>query len=308
MARRKKGDVVDGVLVLDKPTGLTSNAALQRVRKMLNAQKAGHTGSLDPLATGVLPLCFGEATKYSKYLLDADKAYETTAVFGVITDSGDSDGNVVETREVPDISGDLLEMSLEKFRGPIEQVPSMFSALKFQGRPLYELARQGIEVERPSRPVTIYALELKGFDTQTAELSVSCSKGTYVRSLVEDVGLDLGCGAHLNRLRRTRAGHYSLSDAVSLEELTQAFEEGGTEAVKRYVLPVDTLLPDLPKICINSDLSQSIFNGQTVRIADCAVRGLARLYIDDRFIGVGEATDDGSVVPKRLVQTANERF
>lgn len=304
MARRRKGDAVDGVMLLDKPTGMTSNKALQIVRRMLNAAKAGHTGSLDPLATGVLPLCFGEATKYSRYLLDADKAYQTTAVFGVITNTGDSDGDVLETRPVPELDEVLTETVLDEFRGPIMQVPSIYSALKYQGRPMYEWARKGIDVPREGRPITIYHLQLLGrHESNTADFEVSCSKGTYIRSLVEDIGLRVGCGAHLNRLRRTKAGHFPLEQTVTMDALEAAFEAGGSEAVKALLQPTDCLLPDMPKIRIKTELSESLFNGQTVRIADPVSTGLVRLYIDDAFVGVGEASEDGSIAPRRLMQT-----
>ncbi|MDX5300383.1 MAG: tRNA pseudouridine(55) synthase TruB [Gammaproteobacteria bacterium] len=294
---------MDGVLVLDKPQGLTSNGALQRVKRLFNAAKAGHTGSLDPLATGVLPLCFGEATKFSQHLLEADKGYVASAKLGVITNSGDADGEVVETRALPeDLTRERLEAVLAQFRGPIEQVPSMFSALKQNGRPLYELARQGIEVERPARPVMIHRLELLGFDGDTFEIDVLCSKGTYIRSLVEDIGLALGCGAHVTALRRTQAGLFDLSHALTLEEIEARLEQGAP--AQSLLRPTDVLLDALPIIALNPEQAVSLLQGQPVTLADATPKGLVRVYDADRFIGLAERLPDGRVQPRRLANTA----
>ncbi|KZZ12128.1 tRNA pseudouridine(55) synthase TruB, partial [Oleiphilus sp. HI0079] len=210
-----KGRLLDGVLLLDKPLDITSNGALQKVRWLYDARRAGHTGALDPLATGVLPICFGEATKFAKYLLESDKAYYTTAQLGEIRESGDSEGEVVETRDLPVLNKEIVESVLEKFRGETLQVPTMYSALKHQGRPLYEWARKGITVEREARPINVPTLRLDDVTRDTLSLYVECSKGTYIRSLVEDIGLELGCGAHVSMLRRSRAGHFELSETVT---------------------------------------------------------------------------------------------
>ncbi len=219
MARRRQGLPVNGVLLLDKPAGMSSNHALQRVRRLFQAQKAGHTGTLDPMATGLLPVCFGEATKFSSYLLDADKCYRTYVRLGEITDTGDAEGAVVERRSVAGFTDTDIERALASFRGEIKQVPPMYSALKHQGRPLYELARQGKTIERAPRPVTVYDMRLLGRDASGFELEVACSKGTYIRTLAEDIGHALGCGAHITALRRLRTGTFDDSGMVSLETL-----------------------------------------------------------------------------------------
>ena len=235
---------VNGVLVLDKPRGMSSNQALQKVRWLLNAEKAGHTGSLDPLATGVLPLCFGEATKFSQYLLDADKGYETLAQLGVTTTTGDAEGEVLERRPVA-LTAEQIEAALQEFRGPIQQIPPMYSALKKDGQPLYKLARAGEVVEREARSVTIARLELLAWHGEQLRLAVDCSKGTYIRTLVEDLGQQLGCGAHVAELRRTQAGPFDLSQTVTLETLERLHGEGGAEALDatvanmRFVKPID---------------------------------------------------------------------
>lgn len=223
--RRRKGRNISGILLLDKPMGITSNAALQQVKRLFNACKAGHTGSLDPLATGVLPLCFGEATKFSQFLLDADKHYRARVRLGVTTDSGDADGKVLETKPVPEITDEALEQALDNYRGEITQVPSMFSALKVDGQPLYKLARQGVEVEREARPVTIYELEVQDRSGDELTLDVRCSKGTYVRTLAEDIGRELGCGAHVAGLRRLAAGPFKIEETVSIQQLEELMSE-----------------------------------------------------------------------------------
>ncbi|EJT84802.1 tRNA pseudouridine synthase B [Pseudomonas putida S11] len=236
---------VSGIILLDKPLGFTSNAALQKVRWLLNAEKAGHTGSLDPLATGVLPLCFGEATKFSQYLLDSDKGYETVMQMGQTTNTGDAEGEVLQTREVTVGRADI-EALLPRFRGQISQIPPMYSALKRDGQPLYKLARAGEVVEREARSVTIGRLELLECEGTRARLSVGCSKGTYIRTLVEDIGEALGCGAYVAELRRTQAGPFALAQTVTLEELEQAHAEGGNEALDRFLMPLDSGLQDWP--------------------------------------------------------------
>ncbi|KZZ56841.1 hypothetical protein A3762_10825 [Oleiphilus sp. HI0125] len=282
MGRRKKGRLLDGVLLLDKPLDITSNGALQKVRWLFDARRAGHTGALDPLATGVLPICFGEATKFAKYLLESSKAYYTTAQLGEIRESGDSEGELVETRKVPDFSIAHIEQSLDKFRGDTMQVPTMWSALKYQGRPLYKWAREGVTVEREPRPITVSNLRLDARTEDTLSLYVECSKGTYIRSLVEDIGLDLGCGAHVSMLRRSIAGHFELEQTVSLQTLVDL--EGDFDALSEFIQPIDILLPNLPYICINNRETRSLLHGQTVRIPPAEKSGLHRVYIPKQAI------------------------
>ncbi|WP_097458932.1 tRNA pseudouridine(55) synthase TruB [Mangrovitalea sediminis] len=299
--RRRKGRRLDGILVVDKPQGLTSNGVLQRVKRCLDAAKAGHTGSLDPLATGVLPICLGEATKFSQYLLDADKAYVARARLGQVTSTGDSEGEIIRERPLPESLDEAqLEEVLAQFRGEIDQVPPMYSALKHQGRPLYELARQGVEVERKARRVTIYELTLLSLAADGFEIAVRCSKGTYIRSLVQDIGEALGCGAHLTALRRTMAAGFTEAVAVSLEQL----QEEPPEVREGRLMPVDTALKALPQIVLNPEHLVSILNGQPVRIDGCPVPGPVRLYGADRFVGLGEYLADGRVQPRRLIQSS----
>ena len=294
---------VNGVLVLDKPRGMSSNQALQKVRWLLNAEKAGHTGSLDPLATGVLPLCFGEATKFSQYLLDADKGYETLARLGVTTTTGDAEGEVLEERQVT-VGREALEAVLPRFRGEIEQVPPLYSALKKDGQPLYKLARAGEVVEREARSVTIARLELLAFEAPCATLAVSCSKGTFIRTLVEDIGRELGCGAHVAALRRTQAGPFGLAQAVTLEELVQVHAEGGNEALDRFLLPVDAGLEHWPLLQLSEHSAYYWLHGQPVRAPEAPKFGMLRVQDHEgRFIGIGEVTDDGRIAPRRLIRS-----
>lgn len=294
---------VSGILILDKPRGMSSNQALQKVRWLLNAEKAGHTGSLDPLATGVLPLCFGEATKFSQYLLDADKGYETVAQLGVTTTTGDAEGEVLERRDVT-VGRDELEAALGRFRGEIQQVPPMYSALKKDGQPLYKLARAGEVVEREARSVTIARLELLAFDSTKATLSVSCSKGTYIRTLVEDLGQVLVCGGHVAELRRTQAGPFNLSQAISLEELEKAHAEGGNEALDRFLLPSDSGLEHWPLVQLSEHSAYYWLHGQPVRAPEAPKFGMLRVQDHTgRFIGIGEVSDDGRIAPRRLIRS-----
>lgn len=301
--QKKRWQRVDGVLLLDKPQGLSSNTALQQARRLVSAAKAGHTGTLDPMATGLLPLCFGEATKFSADLLDADKTYEAEVCFGATTDTGDAEGEVREQRPVTVGEADLVAL-LPRFTGSITQVPPMYSALKRDGKPLYELARRGVEVERQPRAVTIHALELLGVDVDSrgmltrARLAVTCSKGTYIRVLAEDIGAALGCGAHLTALRRTRVGSLSLADALTLSELESVVE---TERVGRLA-PVDALLSTLPRIDLTAEQQGPISHGNPVRRAATGDIGKVRIYADNVLLGVGEQGADGWLRPKRLVQ------
>jgi tRNA pseudouridine55 synthase len=304
--RARKGRNISGVLVLDKPQGITSNAALQTVKRIFNACKAGHTGSLDPLATGVLPLCFGEATKFSQFLLDADKRYLTTIKLGIATDSGDADGEVIETREVPEFSDETLETVLEGYRGEISQVPSMFSALKVGGQPLYKLARQGVEVEREPRQVTIHHLELLERSHDELTLDIRCSKGTYVRSLAEDIGKDLGCGAHVIGLRRLAAGPYEEAEAISLETLEAAIEDKGK--LDGYLLPVSSAVQNWPSVELTDITASYLKQGQPVQIANAPTSGWVRIFSESEgreheFLGVGEILGDGRIAPRRLLAT-----
>lgn len=306
MGRRKKGRKISGVLLLDKPTGITSNKALQKVRWLFDANKAGHTGNLDPLATGVLPICFGEATKFSRYLLDADKAYRTTAKLGVITDSGDSDGNVLETRPVGELKREHLLTIINGFVGDIEQLPPMYSALKHNGKPLYEYARAGVEVERKIRTIKIFKIELLDIRDGEFDLEVYCSKGTYIRTLVEDIGAILGCGAHVSMLRRIEAGPFTLDQTATIKQLEELQENEGVSALDPFLLPIDIMLDGFERVCLNNEQSGSILQGQAVRIAHSLEPGLIRLYSEDqelgeRFIGMAEIMDDGEIAPRRLV-------
>lgn len=300
--RRRPGRDVSGILLLDKPAGLTSNAALQRVKYLYRAAKAGHTGSLDPLATGLLPLCFGAATKFSAFLLDADKRYRVRVRLGETTTTADAEGEVIATAPVDGVDEAGLREALAEFLGPIEQLPPMYSAVKHQGERLYKLARQGIEVERQVRAVTIFALELRGFAPPEFEMDVHCSKGTYVRSLAEDIGKRLGCGGHVVALRRTGVGPYRDDGAtfVTIEDVERAAEQG-PEALDALLLPLDSTLGHWPAVRLSEDAAFYLRQGQAVLVPRAPVEGLVRLYDpSNRFIGVGEVLDDGKVQPKRL--------
>ncbi|AGA89544.1 tRNA pseudouridine 55 synthase [Thioflavicoccus mobilis 8321] len=300
--RRRSGRDVSGILLLDKPAGLTSNAALQRVKYLYRAAKAGHTGSLDPLATGLLPLCFGAATKFSAFLLDADKRYRVRVRLGETTTTADAEGEVVATAHVDGVSEAALREALTHFVGAIEQLPPMYSAVKHQGERLYKLARQGIEVERQARVVNIFALELRGFAPPDFEMDVHCSKGTYVRSLAEDIGNRLGCGGHVIALRRTGVGPYRDDGTtfVTVEDVERVAEQG-PEALDALLLPLDSTLGHWPAVRLSADAAFYLRQGQAVLVPRAPVEGLVRLYDPSgRFIGVGEVLDDGKVQPKRL--------
>jgi len=298
--RRPRGRDIHGVLLLDKPQGLTSNQALQEAKRLLAARKAGHTGSLDPIATGLLPLCFGEATKISQFLLEADKHYHATLQLGQATDTGDAEGEVLETRPVR-VDRAAVERALERFRGEIQQVPPMHSAIKHQGQPLYKLARQGVSLDLPARPVRVHALEVAGWEADSGrlELDIRCSRGFYVRSLARDLGALLGCGAHVAALRRLGVGGLDVGEAVDLEALRAA---GGPAARERYLIPADRALSFLPAVRLAPDAAYYLCQGQPVRAADAPRSGWLRLYGEgDRFLGVGRVLDDGRVAPKRLM-------
>ena len=295
--RRSKGLDIDGILLLDKPTGISSNRALQTCRRLLNANKAGHTGSLDPMASGLLPLCFGQATKTAGMFLDSDKSYEAVFQLGIKTDSGDADGRIV-SRSNREISEPQVKECLEQYQGEIMQIPPMFSAIKQQGQPLYKLARKGIETERIPRKVKIYSLVVSEFTGNQLHVFLTCSKGFYVRSLAIDLGDALGCGAHVISLRRTRVGPFELSQSVSLEQL-EALDAGDIR--RRRLIPADQALPHLPKIDLLEDTVHRFCQGQAVRVSNAPLSGLARLYAPgDRFLGLGKITAAGMVAPKRL--------
>lgn len=301
-APRSKRRDIDGVLIFDKPLGMSSNNALQKVRWLFNAAKGGHTGSLDPLASGVLPLCLGEATKFSQYLLDADKAYVTEARLGMTTTTGDAEGDVLESKPV-NVTLEQVESFLPQFTGDILQIPPMYSALKHEGQPLYKLARAGETVERKPRSVTINQLKLLGLEGDRLRLEVHCTKGTYIRTLVEDLGNALGCGAHVSELRRIQAGPFDLSKAVTLEELEALHAEGGHLALDHLLMPSDCGLQDWPEVELTEQTAYYLNHGQAVRIPGSPAFGMVRLRDQNgQFIGIGEMTDDARVAPKRLMR------
>ncbi|MDR2112155.1 MAG: tRNA pseudouridine(55) synthase TruB [Candidatus Accumulibacter sp.] len=291
---------VDGVLLLDKPRGMTSNAALQAARRLFSAARAGHTGTLDPLATGLLPLCFGEATKFASDLLDADKTYEAEICFGVSTTTGDAEGEIVE-RRTPVFERRQLEAALEKFRGRIAQIPPMYSALKRDGQALYKLARQGVTVEREAREVVIAELLLLDYSAGRCRLRVSCGKGTYIRTLAEDIGRALDCGAHLTALRRVAVGNVSIARAVTLDALAVLPENERPRAL----LPPDALLQNLPEIRLDEAQKERFMHGNPVAAAG-AIQGRCRVYAESGLLGVGHADASGIVRPQRLVAFCDE--
>ncbi|ABU78772.1 tRNA pseudouridine(55) synthase TruB [Cronobacter sakazakii] len=305
---RRRGRDVHGVLLLDKPQGLSSNDALQKVKRIYNANRAGHTGALDPLATGMLPICLGEATKFSQYLLDSDKRYRVIARLGQRTDTSDADGTVVEERPVT-FSEQQLQDALESFRGDTLQVPTMFSALKYQGKPLYEYARQGIEVPREARPITVYELLFIRHEGDELELEVHCSKGTYIRTIIDDLGEKLGCGAHVIYLRRLTVSKYPVERMVTLEQLNALLEEAQTrdiapsELLDPLLMPMDSPAADYP--VVNLPLTSSVYfkNGNPVRTTGAPSEGLVRVTEGEaqKFLGMGEIDSEGRVAPRRLV-------
>ncbi len=302
--RKKKGRPVNGILLLDKPAGLSSNQALQKVKWLFRAQKAGHTGNLDLPATGLLPICFGEATKMTTFLLDADKTYVADVRLGINTSTLDASGEIVKTRPVPSYDRKDLEKVLERFRGRIIQIPPMYSALKHQGEPLYKLAREGKEVERKERVQQIHHLEASNLSENGFTIKVSCSKGTYIRTLAEDIGEELGCGAHVLTLRRTRVGCFNIDKASTLDEIEQ--KDGKVEELDSLLLPVDAGLGSLPAVGLGEETAFYFLNGQRVMVPAIPREGLVRVYLPKaRFLGIGEATGDGRIAPKRLISQEN---
>ena len=302
MSKRRRGRSVNGILVLDKPAGESSNRSLQRVKRLLDASKAGHTGSLDPLATGVLPLCFGEATKISQFLLDADKRYRTTIKLGIKTASGDSQSEILKTCEV-NLSKKQIEDRLDNFRGEIRQIPSMYSALKHQGVPLYKLARKGEEVERKERIVTVFSLELLDFRGDEIDLEVHCSKGTYIRMIADDLGDQLGVGGHVTVLRRLQSGPFTEAQSVTLEKLEAEIEGNDPQTLDQYLLPADFAEEHLEKVDLPTVTADFVRQGQPVIARGLPTSGTVRLYDTGQFIGIGKILDDGRVAPVRLMKT-----
>lgn len=297
---------INGILLLDKPIGITSNASLQKVKWLYNARKAGHTGSLDPLASGMLPICFGEATKFSQFLLDADKHYRVTAKLGITTTTDDAEGEVLETRPVSaQLTTKVIENSLKKFRGPIAQIPSMYSAIKRNGQPLYKLARQGIEIEREPRPVNIYQLDLCDFSNSdnSLNLDIVCSKGTYVRTLVADIGQDLGCGAHVSTLHRASVGKYAENQLVTLQTLENLHANADLTTMEKLLIPIESIFDAWQEVQFAESIAYYLRQGQPVIIPRAPAQGWVKLKTKDgRFIGVGEILSDGRVAPKKLMR------
>lgn len=292
--------VLNGVFLLDKDCGASSNRVLQQVKRFFNAAKAGHTGSLDPLASGVLPICFGEATKFARFLLDADKSYIVTAKLGVTTDSGDAEGNITGCNPVPILSTADLQRHIAPFLGAGKQIPSMYSALKHNGQPLYKFARQNIVIDRPARDIYVYAYELLSHTTDTITCKITCSKGTYIRTLIEDLGQVLGCGAHVTILRRVQAGPFAIERAMTLANLADMSEPDS------LLLPMECLLTDLPKIILSPDQSQYIRNGREIKIENFipTSNGTVCLLTEQNvLLGIAEASNEGNIMPLRLVAT-----
>lgn len=296
---RRETRNVDGLLILDKPSGQTSNKCLQQVKHLLRAAKAGHTGALDPLATGVLPLCFGEATKVSQFLLDSDKVYRAQIKLGITTTTGDSEGDVLSTTPVPALSTAQIAAVLAKFRGVITQQPSVYSALKQNGVPLYKLARAGKEIEPKFRDVTIHKLDLLAFAGDTLEIEVSCSKGTYVRTLAEDIGKALGTGAHITALRRLKAGPFALEGSLTMTEMEAL---AATGALDGRLIPLDQAVANLPSVQLDAEQTRCLRQGKAVPLADAVTVPDIRVYWGDEFIGLGEIDAGGTLRAKRLMK------
>lgn len=311
MARKRKGRLINGILLVDKPQEVSSNHVVQRVKRLFKAAKAGHTGALDPLATGLLPVCLGEATKFSQFLLEADKSYFVTAKLGQRTNTSDADGELVETRPVNVNEADIKK-AIEQFRGPIQQVPSMFSALKYEGKPLYFYARQGIDIDRPSREITIHSIEWAGLEGDELSLNVSCSKGTYIRTLIDDLGQVLGCGAHVIVLRRTKVAHYEASQMISFETLDKIIndsvvdteEEQDFSGIDNLLLPMDTPILTLPVVEFDDQDTLYFQQGRSLTVAnDYPENQLVRAYQlgSKRFLGVAVIDTANVLQPKRVV-------
>ena len=302
--RRRHGRDLTGIILLDKPVGLGSTQVLQQVKNLFQARKAGHTGSLDRLASGLLPLCFGEATKVSGFLLDADKRYRSTFRLGVVTNTGDAEGEVIARQEPPQLVEREILRVLAEFKGPIDQVPPMHSAIKHQGQRLYKLAHQGLTVERQPRGVTIHRLELLGFGDGRLRVEVDCSKGTYIRTLAEDIGKRLGCGASVESLHRFGAGPFDAKDMVSLGELEERAERG-LDALDELLLPMEAAVAHWPGVSLPDAVAYYLRRGQPVLVPHAPTEGWVRIFAaGDRFVGIGEVLDDGRVAPRRLMNAS----
>ncbi len=300
MGRRTTGRKLNGILLLDKPKHQSSNHALQRVKRLYQARKAGHTGSLDPLATGMLPICFGIATRLSAFLLDADKHYTVRVRLGITTTTGDMEGEQQQIRSTAGIQQADIQAAMQQFLGTTEQIPPMYSALKHEGQRLYKLARAGVEVARKQRIITLHAIQLDAVEGEEFTMQVHCTKGTYVRTLAEDIGEVLGCGAHVTGLHRTGVGPYSAQPMISMPELEAAAEQG-EEALDALLIPSDSAIPDWPMVVLNADQSYYLQQGQAVQVAKAPTEGWVRLYQEpEQFLGVGEILSDGRVAPRRL--------
>lgn len=321
MGRQRKGRPIDGVLLLNKPAGMSSNHALMRAKRLFYAAKAGHTGSLDPLATGLLPVCLGEATKFSQFLLDSDKGYQSTFRLGLVTNTGDADGEILHEADTSGITREQVEAALEQLVGDIKQIPPMFSALKLNGQPLYKLAREGVEVERKARPVTIFSIDVLDFrpgPEAEVDVEVHCSKGTYIRTLAEDMGQTLDCGARVEKLHRIATGPFNVADAISLEALEVERGDGEAELLDHHLMPADTPVASLPALVLPADsayyfrLGNPVMDPQVYRLGDEG--DMVRVFAESspeaentpepRFLGLGELNDEGLVAPKRLIATA----
>ena len=312
MAKRRKGRAINGILLLDKPYEMSSNHALQKVKRLYFAQKAGHTGALDPLATGMLPVCLGEGTKFSQFLLDTDKTYIVTAKLGVRTTTSDADGEIVAEKTV-EVSQAQLDTALNSFRGTTKQIPSMYSALKYQGQPLYKYARDGIEVPRESRDITVYNLQQLRFEHDEVDLEIHVSKGTYIRTIVDDLGELLGCGAHVAQLRRVSVGSYPRGKMVTLEHVEALLEQATAQDIAPSVLldpllvPMNTAVEGMPSVYVDDMSANFLRHGNPVQAANAPLNGFVQVYVEQdeneetEFIGVGQINDDGLVAPKRIV-------
>jgi tRNA pseudouridine55 synthase len=295
---------INGILLLDKPAGFSSNGALQKVKRLFNAKKAGHTGSLDPIATGMLPICFGEATKFSQFLLESDKVYRVVASLGVETTTGDTEGEIISQRPTDGITQEQIQTILPSFTGALKQIPPMYSAIKRDGKPLYELARKGIEVERAPRDITIHSLQFDKFEGNEMTLRVHCSKGTYIRTLIEDIGKMLGCGAHVKGLRRLSVSPYGESIMYTLPALESILQTAGQQALQDVLLPVETSVQSYPMVKLTTSAAFYIRMGQAVRASFPIAASLVRLMSEDaRFLGIGEVMADGRVKPHRMVSS-----
>lgn len=297
----RKGRSVDGIVLLDKPVSFGSNQVLQRVKRLFKARKAGHTGSLDRLASGLLPICLGEATKFSTFLLNSDKRYQAVFRLGVTTATGDAEGQVIETKSVEPFTRAQMEDVIGRFKGTIDQIPPMHSAIKHKGQRLYKLAHQGLEVERKPRTITVHSLELREYGEDFIAVEVFCSKGTYIRTLAEDIGEALGCGAHVKALRRIGAGPFDASQMIALERLEQLADQG-LDALDGVLVPMEAALADWPEVRLPENAAFYLKKGQPVLVPRSPTQGWVRLYASgDRFLGAGEVLDDGRIAPRRLV-------